>query len=120
MISADLNILQSINALINDFALPVPATQSNRVSHWFSLLPSVYGCNQTLDATIKSFVAHHFGKSLQNEEMIVYARSSYGEALSRLRKALTNPSECLSTHIFCAVVLLCTYEVRREENSLSL
>lgn len=44
--------------------------------------------------------------------MIVYARSSYGEALSRLRKALTNPSESLSTHVFCAVVLLCTYEVR--------
>ncbi|KAJ5386831.1 hypothetical protein N7509_009372 [Penicillium cosmopolitanum] len=111
LVSADLNILQSINTLIDDFALPAPATQSNRVSHWFSLLPSVYGYNQTLDATIKSFVAHHFGKSLQNKEMIVYARYSYGEALSRLRKALTNPSECLSTHIFCAVVLLCTYEL---------
>ncbi|KAJ5750496.1 hypothetical protein N7533_007524 [Penicillium manginii] len=111
LISADLNILQSINALVDDFTLPAPATQNHRASHWFSLLPSIYGFNQTLDATIKSFVAHHFGKSLRNEEMIVYARSSYGEALSRLRKALTNPSECLSTHIFCAVVLLCTYEL---------
>lgn len=111
LLSARLNVLQSLGVLIDDFTRPAPATQNNIVSHWFGFLPSIYGCNQTLDATIRSFVSHHFGKSLQNDQMIVYARSSYGEALFRLRKALTNPSEALSSHIFCAVVLLCLYEV---------
>lgn len=111
-ISADLNLLQSLGSLIVDFSQPVSTNKKHFVSHWFGFLPSIYGQNQTLDATIKSFVAHHFGKTFQDEQMIVYARSAYGEALHRLRKALTNPSECFSTYIFCAVVLLCIYEVR--------
>ena len=107
-----MNVLQSLNALIDDATQPVSVTQSHIVSHWFGLLPSVYGYNQLLDASIKAFVAHHFGKILQQQQMIVYARSSYGEALSRLRKSLTKPSESLSSNVFCAVVLLCMYEVR--------
>lgn len=112
LIDADLNVLQSLGALIDDFSQPTPVNQKHVTSHWFGFLPSVYGRSRTLDATIKSFVAHHFGKALQNEQMVLYARSAYGEALHRLRKSLANPSECLSTHVFCAVVLLCTYEVR--------
>lgn len=111
LVSADLNVLQSLNVLIDDFSQPAPATQNNVVTHWFGFLPSIYGCSQTLDATIKSFVAHHFGKTFQNEQMVHFARSSYGEALHRLRKSLTHSSEAFSTHVFCAVVLLCMYEV---------
>jgi hypothetical protein len=43
--------------------------------------------------------------------MVSYARSAYGEALRGLRKSLETPAEGLSSHIFCAVVLLCMYEV---------
>lgn len=104
--------MQSIEALIQDFSQPALPTQKHIVSQWFGFLPSVYGHNQTLDASIKSFTAHHFGKALQNGQMIAYARSAYGEALYRLRKALKDPSECLSSHVFYSVVLLCMYEVR--------
>lgn len=112
LISADLNVLQSLGSLIVEFSQPVSTNQKHFVSHWFGFLPAIYGQNPTLDATIKSFVAHHYGRSFQDGQMVVYARSAYGEALRRLRKALTSPSECFSTYIFCAVVLLCIYEVR--------
>ncbi|KAJ5174992.1 uncharacterized protein N7482_000869 [Penicillium canariense] len=111
LISGDINVMQSLEALIEDFSQPAPSSQKHIVSHWFSYLPSVYGHNRTLDATIKSFAAHHFGKIFQNNQMIAYARSAYGESLHRLRKSLKNPSECLSSHIFCSVVLLCLYEL---------
>lgn len=110
-VSADVNVLQSLDVLIHDFTQPAPATQNNVLTHWYGILPSIYGCSRTLDATIKSFVAHHFGKTCQNEQIIHFARLSYGEALYRLRKSLTHPSEAFSTHVFCAVILLCMYEV---------
>lgn len=111
LISAGANVLQGLSALIDDFCEPRPANQKHAVFHWFGYLPSVYGQSRTLDATIETFVAHHFGKILQNDQMVVFARSTYGEALRRLRRSLTHSSECLSTNIFCAVVLLCLYEV---------
>lgn len=110
-VSADVNVLQSLDVLIHDFTQPAPATQNNVLTHWYGILPSIYGCSRTLDATIKSFVAHHFGKTCQNEQIIHFARLSYGEALYRLRKSLTHPSEAFSTHVFCAVILLCMYEL---------
>lgn len=111
VVSADLNMAQSLGSLIDDFSYPVPDSQRHVVAQWFGFLPSVYGQNPMLDATIRSFVAHHFGKVTQSEQMVVYARSAYGEALRRLRKSLAIPSECLSSYVFCAVVLLCLYEV---------
>lgn len=111
LISAGANVLQGLSVLIDDFCEPRPANQKHVVSHWFGYLPSVYGQSRTLDATIETFVAHHFGKILQNDQTVVFARSTYGEALRRLRRSLAKPSECLSTHTFCAVVLLCLYEV---------
>ena len=109
--TVDINVLQSLSALIHEFADPVPSRQNPVGPRLFCFLPSIYGQNQTLDATIKSFVAHHFGRSLQNRQMIMYARSAYGEALHSLRKSLTSPSESLSSNLFCAVFLLCIYEV---------
>ncbi|KAJ5536283.1 hypothetical protein N7513_009469 [Penicillium frequentans] len=112
LISADVNVLQSLGALIEDFSSPRVLKAPNYVmSSWFELLPSIYGQSRALDATIKSFAAHHFGRGFQNQEMVIYARSAYGEALHWLRKALMNPSESLSSNIFCAVVLLCMYEL---------
>ncbi|KAJ5574405.1 uncharacterized protein N7459_008832 [Penicillium hispanicum] len=113
-VSADLNLQQSLGALVHEFSQPAPIDRKHVVSHWLGFLPSIYGCSQTLDATIRSFVAHHVGRASQNEQMIVYARSAYGEALHRLRKSLECPSESLSSHVFCAVVLLCMYEVLTE------
>lgn len=109
----DVNVMQSLAALIQEFSQPASSSQTHLVSQWFSFLPSVYGHSQVLDASIKSFAAHHFGKVFQNERMIAYARSAYGEALYRLRKSLNDPSECLSSHVFYSVVLLCMYEVRK-------
>jgi len=109
LVSSDLNVLQSLDSLIVEFSQPVSTNRKHFVHHWFGFLPSIYGQNQTLDATIKAFVAHHFGKILQDKQMVGYARSAYGEALHRLRKALTSPSECFSTYVFCAVVLMVGY-----------
>ncbi|KAJ5888311.1 hypothetical protein N7495_008352 [Penicillium taxi] len=111
-VSADLNVLQSLSALVDDFSNPTPAlSQKFVVSQWFGLLPDIYGQSKILDAAIKSFVTHHLGKLYRDERMLVYARSTYGEALHRLRKSLANPSEYLSSHVFCAVVMLCLYEL---------
>lgn len=113
LVSVDMNVLQSLGALIEDFSSPRVWNAPHYVTAgWFELLPSIYGQNRALDATIKSFAAHHFGRGFQNQEMVIYARSAYGEALHWLRKAPMNPSESLSSNIFCAVVLLCMYEVR--------
>lgn len=108
----DVNVMQSLAALIKEFSQPASSSEKHLVSQWFSFLPSVYGHSQVLDASIKSFAAHHFGKVFGNKQMISYARSAYGEALYRLRKSLKDPSECLSSHVFYSVVLLCMYEVR--------
>lgn len=117
LVSVDLNVLQSLSALVNDFASPNTPESPNYVSSsWFSLLPSIYGQNRALDATIKSFAAQHFGRSLQNQQMTLYAKCAYGEALHWLRKSLMNPPESLSSNVFCAVVLLCMYEVTLAKN----
>ena len=111
LISADLNLLQSLGTLVEDFSQPTPINGKHVVSHWFGLLPSIYGRSQTLDAAIRSFVAHYIGKIFHDEQIIVYARSAYGEALYRLQRSLGCPSECFSSYVFCAVGLLCMYEV---------
>ncbi|KAJ5919813.1 hypothetical protein N7454_009648 [Penicillium verhagenii] len=112
VVSVDMNVLQTLGALIEDFSSPGVSNAPNYVmASWFELLPSIYGQNRALDAAIKSFAAHHFGRGFQSQEMIVYARFTYGEALHWLRKALVSSSESLSSNIFCAVVLMCMYEL---------
>lgn len=59
MVSADLNVFQHLCILIDDFSQPVSANRTHSVSRWFGFLPSIYGQSRTLDATIKSFTAHH-------------------------------------------------------------
>lgn len=110
--SQDLNLIQYLCALIDDFSQPYTLSPTHPVTRWFGFLPSIYGQNRVLDATIKSFTAHHFGRVAGNTQMVSYARSAYGEALHGLRRCLGNPTESLSSHVFCAVVMLCMYEVR--------
>lgn len=106
------NVLQGLNILIYDISYPFAPSPTHNFFRWFSFLPTIYGENQTLDATIRCFTAHHCGSVIQNEQMVRYSRSAYGEALHRLRRSLQNPEESFSSHIFCAVVMLCLYEVR--------
>lgn len=103
--------MQHLCVLIDDFSQPIAPSPTHVVTRWFGFLPSIYGQNRVLDATIRSFTAHHFGRLAENPQMVSYARSAYGEALRGLRKSLETPAESLSTHVFCAVVLLCMYEV---------
>lgn len=112
LISVEVNVVQYLCVLIDDFSQPYTSTPTHVVVRWLGFLPSIYGQNRVLDATIRSFTAHHFGRSTQNTQMVSYARSAYGEALRGLRKSLETPAESLSSHIFCAVVLLCMYEVK--------
>lgn len=112
LISVDMNIMQHLCVLIDDFSQPYTPSPTHVVVRWFGFLPSIYGQNRVLDATIRSFTAHHFGRTTKNTQMVSYARSAYGEALRGLRKSLETPAESLSSHIFCAVVLLCMYEVK--------
>ncbi|KAF4201232.1 hypothetical protein CNMCM8927_001880 [Aspergillus lentulus] len=100
-----------VNGAFDDLSQPRSSTSVHIVSRWFSGLPALYGRNETLDATVRCFTAHHISKVLQNPQMARYSRSAYIEALSRLRKSLNAPSERLSADIFCAVLLLCLYEL---------
>ncbi|CAG8898087.1 unnamed protein product [Penicillium egyptiacum] len=111
LISVDMNVVQHLCVLIDDFSQPYTPSPTHVVVRWFGFLPSIYGQNRVLDATIRSFTAHHFGRTTKNTQMVSYARSAYGEALRGLRKSLETPAQGLSSHIFCAVVLLCMYEV---------
>ncbi|KAJ5735370.1 uncharacterized protein N7483_000495 [Penicillium malachiteum] len=113
LISGDVNVIQSLGVFISDFTTSSNTSGNSNIAlgSWFGFLPSIYGQNRALDAAIKSFSAHHFGQNLQNQQMMLYAQSAYGEALHWLRKALMNPSESLSSNVFCAVVLLCMYEL---------
>ncbi|KAJ5406676.1 hypothetical protein N7465_007960 [Penicillium sp. CMV-2018d] len=111
LVSVDMNIVQRLCVLIDDFSQPYTPSPTHVVVRWFGFLPSIYGQNRVLDATIRSFTAHHFGRTTKNTQMVSYARSAYGEALRGLRKSLETPAESLSSHIFCAVVLLCMYEL---------
>ncbi|CAG7992537.1 unnamed protein product [Penicillium salamii] len=111
IVSKDSNVIQSLCVLIDDFSQPYTPSLTHVVTRWLGFLPSIYGQNRVLDATIRSFTAHHFGRVTGNTQMVSYARSAYGEALRGLRKSLQTPAESLSTHIFCAVVMLCMYEL---------
>ncbi|GIJ86907.1 hypothetical protein Asppvi_005805 [Aspergillus pseudoviridinutans] len=109
--SPTINVLQGLSSVVNDLSQPRSSTSIHIVSRWFSSLTSLYGRNKTLDATVRCFTAHHISKVLQNAQMARYSRFAYTEALSRLRKSLNVPSERLSSEIFCAVLLLCLYEI---------
>ncbi|GFF74823.1 putative C6 finger domain protein [Aspergillus lentulus] len=109
--SSTVNVLQGLSSVVDDLSQPRSSTSVHIVSRWFSGLPALYGRNETLDATVRCFTAHHISKVLQNPQMARYSRSAYIEALSRLRKSLNAPSERLSADIFCAVLLLCLYEL---------
>lgn len=109
--SSTVDVLQGLSSVVDDLSQPRSSTSVHIVSRWFSSLPALYGRNKTLDATVRCFTTHHISKVLQNLQMARYSRSAYVEALSRLRKSLNAPSERLSADIFCAVLLLCLYEV---------
>ncbi|RHZ52835.1 uncharacterized protein CDV56_105574 [Aspergillus thermomutatus] len=109
--SPTINVLQGLSSVVDDLSQPYSSTSIHIVSRWFSSLPSIYGRNKTLDATVRCFTAHHISKMLQNDQFSRYSRFAYIEALSRLRKSLNAPSERLSSDIFCAVLLLCLYEL---------
>lgn len=112
IISQNLNVMQYLFMLIDDFSEPHTIRPTHVVTRWLGYLPSIYGQSPVLDATIRSFTAHHFGRIAGNAQMVSYARLAYGEALRGLRKSLETPAESLSSHVFCAVVMLCMYEVR--------
>ncbi|KAJ5550759.1 hypothetical protein N7461_005457 [Penicillium sp. DV-2018c] len=112
-----MNVMQNLCVLVDDFSRPDVSSPAHVVSRWFGFLPTIYGQNRVLDATIKSFTANHFGRVTQNTQMVSYARSAYGEALRGLRRTLDTPAEALSSHIFCAVVLLCMYELFTDTES---
>lgn len=109
--SPTINVLQGLSLVADDLSQPYSSTSIHIVSKWFRSLPSLYGRNRTLDATVRCFTAHHTSKVLQDVQMARYSRFAYIEALSRLRKSLDAPSERLSADIFCAVLLLCLYEL---------
>ncbi|KAL2811646.1 hypothetical protein BJX63DRAFT_269595 [Aspergillus granulosus] len=103
----DLNMVQCLNNLTDEISQPFPTTSGFVISRWFLLFPSIYGRNRTLDSAMKAFAAHHVGNVTLNKQAVQYARSTYGEALGRLRKSLNRSSECLSSEIYCSVLLLC-------------
>ncbi|KAE8136520.1 C6 zinc finger domain protein [Aspergillus pseudotamarii] len=111
LMSANTNVMQSLEILIGDVSHPFPASSTYTTARWFTFLPSIYGRNRTLDSSIRCFVAHHIGTMAGNKQAIMYARSTYVEALNRLQRSLYNPRESLSSEILCAVLLQCFYEL---------
>ncbi|PLB46047.1 C6 zinc finger domain protein [Aspergillus steynii IBT 23096] len=109
--SADSNVMQGLGIVLDEVSQPEQLNSAYVISRWLRALPAVYGRNRALDSTIKCFVSHHVGYMTCNGQALWYARSAYVEALARLRKALESPAEGLSSETFCAVLLLCLYEL---------
>ncbi|KAE8158438.1 C6 zinc finger domain protein [Aspergillus tamarii] len=109
--SAETNVMQSLDILIGDVSHPFPASTTYTTARWFTFLPTIYGRNRTLDSSIRCFAAHHIGMMTENKQAVMYARSTYVEALNRLQRSLDNPRESLSSEILCAVLLQCFYEL---------
>ncbi|KKK16294.1 hypothetical protein P175DRAFT_0535587 [Aspergillus ochraceoroseus IBT 24754] len=107
----NLNVLQCLDILTYEISQPFASSSGYVVSRWLTFLPGMYGQNKTLDATVRTFVAHHIGSITRNQEAVRYARCSYQEALRKLRHSLNHRSECLSSEIYCSVLLLCLYEL---------
>jgi hypothetical protein len=114
----DLNVTQCLDKLTDEISQPFPTTSGYVISRWLLLFPSIYGRNRTLDSAMKAFVAHHVGNVTLNKQAIQYARSTYVEALGKLRKSLDNSSEALSPEIYCSVLILCLYEVRTPPSTI--
>lgn len=102
---------QSLQNLIDDLSWPHSTTSAYAAARWLRFLPEVYGRNQTLDATVRCFVAHHIGGMTQNVQAVRYARSAYVEALMALQRALGDPVQSVRPEVLCAVLVSCTYEV---------
>ncbi|KAL2825290.1 hypothetical protein BDW59DRAFT_73765 [Aspergillus cavernicola] len=107
----DLNVTQCLNILTDEISQPFPTTSGYVISRWFLLFPSLYGRSRTLDSAMKAFVARHIGNVTLNKQAVQYARSAYVEALNRLRFSLNDSSQCISSEVYCAVLLLCLYEL---------
>lgn len=103
--------MQGLDIVLDEVSQPYQLNSAYVISRWLRCLPAVYGQNRALDSTIKCFVSHHIGNMMGNGHALWYARSAYVEALARLRKSLEKPAEGLSSEVFCAVLLLCMYEV---------
>ncbi|RAL12815.1 Zn(II)2Cys6 transcription factor [Aspergillus homomorphus CBS 101889] len=108
---AAMNVTQCLDILIQEISKPFPVTSGHVTSRLFGSLPTVYGRNRTLDSTIRSFTAHHIGNMTSDKRAVQYARQVYIESLYRLRVSLNNPRECYSSEVFCAVMILCLYEL---------
>ncbi|RAH40406.1 Zn(II)2Cys6 transcription factor domain-containing protein [Aspergillus brunneoviolaceus CBS 621.78] len=109
--SADMNLSQCLCVLTQEISKPFAANSAHVTSRWFGFLPTVYGRSRTLDLTIKSFTAHQIGNLTSDPQAAQYARQLYVESLYRLRTSLGNSRECYSPEVFCAVMLLCLYEL---------
>ncbi|PYH48784.1 Zn(II)2Cys6 transcription factor [Aspergillus saccharolyticus JOP 1030-1] len=109
--SADVHMSQCLEILTQELSKPFSASSAHVTSCWFRVLPTVYGRNRTLDLTIKSFAAHHLGNMTSDPQAVHYARQLYVESLYRLRASLNSSRECYSSEVFCAVLLLCLYEL---------
>lgn len=106
-----MNLSQCLCVLTQEISKPFAANSAHVTSRWFGFLPTVYGRSRTLDLTIKSFTAHQIGNLTSDPQAAQYARQLYVESLYRLRTSLGNSRECYSPEVFCAVMLLCLYEV---------
>ncbi|PYH80395.1 C6 zinc finger domain protein [Aspergillus uvarum CBS 121591] len=109
--SAEMNLGQCLGIMAQEISKPFAANSAHVTSRWFGFLPSVYGRNRTLDLTIKSFTAHQMGNLMSDSQAVQYARQLYIESLYRLRTSVGNSRECYSPEVFCAVMLLCLYEL---------
>ncbi|EKV07889.1 hypothetical protein PDIG_61220 [Penicillium digitatum PHI26] len=61
LLSADMNVVQHICVLIDDFSQPHTPSPTHVVVRRHGFIPTIYGRTRALDATIRSFTAYHFG-----------------------------------------------------------
>ena len=103
---------QCLALVIADLSIS-DSTEVVLTSRWLSLIPERLSTSDALDTAVRCFAIHHLGIIHGNEQMIRCARSTYGQALTSLQKALYNPVEVMSSQTLCATSILCMYEVRK-------
>ncbi|KAF1988996.1 C6 zinc finger domain protein [Aulographum hederae CBS 113979] len=109
--SPDLQLVQHTARLIDDFSRGSSEVMGNAIMRWFLFLPSRLGDNELLDAAVRCFTAYHVGNQRKDQAIVNYGRSTYVQALSKLRKTLGVKGSNVEAETLCAAMVLCLYEL---------
>ncbi|KAJ2971414.1 hypothetical protein NQ176_g7697 [Zarea fungicola] len=88
------------------------AIEERDASGYFSWVRfGTVGSYPILDGALCSLSMHLVGKEVQNDDLIAYSRTLYGQSLNNLQRALRHPTKWKASETLCTAILLCIFEL---------